>query len=212
MDEIIIHFNKDASNNFKEGEDLYKWFSMLENAMEARMVIDGNESSLNRHHPLGNEAYDVPVSFRCSYPGTYTVDASGIQSFNGAALIWIEDKKTGAPWHSLVDDPVYTFTAGPDEPEDRFVVHFFGTQGIEDPDAEESINIYGSKQYVYVINELDETIEDINVYDILGNMIKGGEFDNTTINRIYVGDKVAVYIVEVITERRIYTRKVMLTN
>lgn len=100
----------------------------------------------------------------------------------------------------------------PDEPEDRFVIHFFGTQGIEDPEAEESINIYGYREYVYVINESDESIEAINIYGISGNRIKGGEFDNTTVNRIYVGDKVAVYIVEVITDRRVYTRKVMLTD
>ena len=103
-DEMIVHFMEGSTNDFNLGEDLYKWFSMIENATEAWMIVDGIEVTLNSPEPLKNNPYQVPVNFKCGNEGTFTISASGIESFGGAALVWIEDLLEGGPWHDLVKD------------------------------------------------------------------------------------------------------------
>jgi len=211
-DEMIVHFMKETSNNFVESEDLYKWPSMADNATEAWMTVDGIDITLNRPAPLQNHAYDVPVGFRCHKAGTYTITASGIESFNNTALIWIEDTKTGGPWYSLVDNPVYSFSAVPEDSEDRFILHFFGSQSIEDPVEEEVVKVYTYDGNVYILNRGNDRLKEYMIYDPLGRTVQSGSLDNSSMNRIRIADSFGYFIVKIISEERIYTGKILISR
>ena len=68
----------------------------------------------------------VQMDFKCGEDGQYTITASQVESFEMGTEIWLEDLQTGSEWQNLVENPEYTFSATPDDPQDRFIIHFFG--------------------------------------------------------------------------------------
>lgn len=211
-DQAIVHFMEGSSNGFSLGEDVYKWASMLVNATELWMIVEGQELTINSPEPLQNRPYQVPLHFKCSSESTYTITASGMDSFEGAALVWIEDLLTGEPWHSLVSEPAYTFNGSPEDGHDRFVLHFFGTQGIVDPAPESPVSICSSGQYAYIVNKGTERIREYIVFDMLGRELMRGSLPSTDVNRIFIGREWGFYIISAQTSDRVYTQKVVISD
>jgi hypothetical protein len=209
-DEAIVHFQEGASNYYSLGEDLDKWTSMLDNSTEIWMVADGHDLSINSPELLKNNPYEVPLSFKCGVTGTYSLSASAIESFNGTALIWLEDLKTGAPWQNLADNPVYEFEASPEDEYNRFILHFLGTAGGEEPDAEASFTIYTSREYAYIINNGDEEAIEYIVCDLMGKEVTRARMNSADLQRIYLGSNTACYIISVITDKNVYSQKVII--
>jgi hypothetical protein len=211
-DETIVHFMEGSTNDFNLGEDVYKWRSMLENATELWMTVDGQEVTINSPEPLKNNPYQVPLHFKCSNEGTYTITASGMESFEGAALAWIEDLQTGEPWHSINSEPVYTFNASSEDSHERFVLHFFGTQGIDDPVMVSPVTIYSSGEYAYIVNEGKERVREYIVFDMLGCEIMRGSLPSTDVNRVFIGSQWGIYVVCALTSENVYTQKVIISE
>lgn len=156
----------------------------------------------------------VPMGFLCGADDTYNIAASNIESFDYGTEIWLEDLKLGGEWHSLVQNPVYEFTAAPGDPEARFVVHFFSTTSIDDPNAgANAISIYGYGQDAYILNRGTETVKEYVAYDMMGRELHRGTLPNSTVNKVTIGDVTAYYIVKVFTkEGRVYTDKVFINK
>jgi len=107
-----------------------------------------------------------------------------------------------------VANPVYTFTATPGT-DQRFVVHFFGPTGINDPVVNGNIRIYGYGQDAYIVNRGNETIEEYVAYDLMGRELHRGTLPSSTVNKVTVGNVSAYYIIKVITrEGNVYAEKV----
>ncbi len=155
----------------------------------------------------------VPLGFICGADDLYSISAINLESFDPGTEIWLEDLQTGAPWHSLVENPVYEFTAAPGDPENRFVVHFFSTTGIDDPEAQSAIQIYAWQQDAYIVNKGNETVKEYVAYDMMGRELHRGTLPNSTVNRVTIADVSGYYVVKVITkEGRIYTDKVYISK
>jgi len=101
----------------------------------------------------------VPMHFSCGYNTEYSLSFFDIESFEYGTEIWLEDKQVGGDWVSVNDNPDYTFTATPDDLEDRFVIHFFGPTGVDEFGIENTVNIYSYRQNAFVRNNTNEVIK-----------------------------------------------------
>jgi len=212
-DELIVRFADEGSST-KDMYDAEKWSSMYDESTEAWTVaIDNSQLTINTLEQLGTEMVSVPMYFKSGAEETYTITASDIESFVSGSEIWLEDLQTGAQWHNLVQNPVYTFTASPDDPQSRFVLHFFGPTGIGDPGAEISpVQIYSYDHDAYIVNRGNEVIEEYVVYDMMGRELQRGSLPSTTVNKVFIGQVSGYYIVKVVTNNRIYSEKVFINR
>jgi hypothetical protein len=213
-DATFINFTEAGTPGYEVNTDTYKWMSMLPEASEFWTVAnDGSQLTMNSLPPLGTNMVSVPLSFECNVEGIHTITAENISSFDQGTEIYLEDIATGEPWHNLVENPVYEFTGYPDSDQNRFIVHFFGPTGIDDPDGAKLITIYGWGQDAYIVNRGKETIKEYVVYDLMGRELQRGSLPVSTVNKVQIGDVSAYFIVKVITkEGRIYTDKVYITH
>jgi len=213
-DELIVHFNEEATNHF-DSFDAEKWSSMYPEATEAWTIAEDNSLlTINTLIPLGSEIVSVPMSFKCGADNTYNIIASNLSSFELGSEIYLEDLKLGGGWIDLITNPNYQFTASPDDEEARFVLHFFGPTGIDDPVAEaKAVQIYSWGQDAYIVNRGNETIKEYVAYDMMGRELHRGTLPNNTVNKVQIGNVSAYYIVKVITkEGGVYTDKVYITK
>jgi hypothetical protein len=217
QEELIINFRSTSTSGFDYRKDLEKWPSMYEEATQINTVSADQYLLTVNSLPLldPGEMTNVPMDFKCGADGTYTITASQIESFESGTEIWLEDLQVGGEWYSLNDNPVYEFTASPNDEISRFIVHFFGPTGIDDnPQAEvNAIRIYGYAQDAFIVNRGKETIKEYVAYDMMGRELHRGSLPNSTVNKVWVGNVSGYYVMKVITrEGRIYTDKVYITK
>ena len=105
------------------------------------------------------------------------------------------------------NDNTYTFAFVDNN---HTIIAHFETVGIEDIDNE-SITVYSSGQTIYVRNEGASQIHSVEVYDVTGrrvaqimNVVTPWQFDLSVVS--------GTYIVRVITDQGVLSRKVVLTR
>jgi len=212
-DDLIIRFNKQGTANGTDTLDAEKWPSAYPEATELwTLAVDQNKLTVNTLPLLGTEMVTVPMNFKCGSEDSYTITASEMESFEAGTEIFLEDLLLGGPWQLLNSHPVYTFDATPDDDQERFLVHFFGTTGIADVDNDSDVKIYSHKEYAYILNKGDELLKEYVVYDILGNEVDRGSLDRSNLNRIYIGSNSAYYVVKAIGNNSIFTGTVFINK
>ena len=213
-DELNIMFVDNATYGYDDF-DTYKWNSMFEDATMIRSIADdGSELSVNflPLDGLQGDMVSVPVHFQCGYSAEYTFDFEGIDSFEAQNEVWLEDKQDNDQWIILNGNPHYTFSATPDDPHDRFILHFFGPTGINNKN-EAAVGIYSWRQYAYIKNITNENIKKVSVYDISGHLVTEKEIpQGQKLSKIWVSDQMAYYVVQVITDDNVYTNKILITK
>ena len=213
-DELIIRFDDDATSGYDIEIEAVKWNSMYDDATMIRSIAeDDTELAINvlPLESLNDDMVSVPVHFQCGYNSEYTLSFFDMETFDYGTEIWLEDKQVGGDWISINYNPDYYFTATPQDPIDRFVIHFFGPTSIDELNNN-AIKIYSDINYAYIINKGNERIKEIQVYDLLGNLIIHKTKPDNSFIKLYVNEVKAYYIVKVITDKHIYTEKVFITR
>jgi hypothetical protein len=210
--DLIIYFAEGLS----AGHDPYDadhWASMYEEALEVYSVsADNQELTVNAMPPL-EDLVSIPVYLDAGQDGMATFNFSGFDTFEAGTEIYLEDTKLGGNWINLISNPVYQFAANTFDPLNRFVLHFFGPTGIDDPNkAEEAISIYSYHRDAYIVNRGTETIEEYMVYDMMGRLLQKGSLPNSTVNKVFIGEISNYYIVKVVTNGRTYSEKVFISR
>jgi len=127
-DETIICFNENATESFDSDFDAYKF------------ILNDNVNHLYSKTPeefglaintlpniLLDNGISVPLSYNVVESGNYTISASELESFIEASII-LEDILTGTT-SDLNENPIYSFTANPEDDPDRFIIHFNVSSG-----------------------------------------------------------------------------------
>ncbi|RLD87404.1 MAG: hypothetical protein DRJ09_10330, partial [Bacteroidetes bacterium] len=214
-DELVVRFVEDATYGYDPEIDAYKMNSMYDDATQIESVAEDNSKLAINFLPidgLQGDMVSVPVNFNCGYTAEYTFDFEGIDSFEAGNEVWLEDKKDNDKWIYLNNNPHYTFTATSYEPNDRFIIHFFGPTSINDKD-EAKVDIYSWRQYAFINNVTNEKIKKVSIYNMAGSLVTEREIPNgQKLSKIWVSDHMAYYVVQVITEKSVYTNKILITK
>ena len=157
----------------------------------------------------------VPLSFKAAVEAEYTLgaDLESIESFSPGTDIFLED--THIPeqaWIDLREFNTYTFDATPEDDYARFIVHFTIKDFGIDELAVKPIKIYSDRTDAIIVNNSNQVIREIHVYDVTGNLmtVKSGVTDEIT--RMFVNSSTGYYVVKVITDKAVYSEKVLISK
>ncbi|RLD79661.1 MAG: hypothetical protein DRJ15_08930 [Bacteroidetes bacterium] len=217
-DAMYIYFEEGATFSYDEEIESKKWNSLNDDATMIRSIAnDDTELAINALplDKLNTEMITVPTHFQCGYEGDYTMDFNDIETFEENTEIWLEDLQT-EEWYSITSiSNQYTFNATPEDSKHRFNIHFFGPTGVPETGInpeELPIKIYSSKQFAYILNNSNEIIKDVVIYDLMGQILYSGNLPHLTLNKVFVSNTTGYYVVRVLTNNHIYIEKVFITH
>jgi hypothetical protein len=214
-DEMIVRFDEGATSGYDIEIEAKKWASQNNDATQIWAIAEDNTELAIEVLPtesLTSGMTSVPMHFSCGYNTEYTLSFSDMETFESGTEIWLEDKQTGADWVSVNDNPDYTFTATPNDLQDRFVIHFFGPTSVDEFGVENTVDIFSYKQDAFVRNNTNEILKTVNIYTLAGELLQSNEPANIKLNKFWVSNKVGYYVVRVITDKSVYTQKVFISK
>ena len=206
--ETVVKFDPMATAQFDNNYDA-NFLQGIEEAPQLYSVINSGELLSTNTFPPSSLA-EVPVNFIKGISSNYTLDASGIESFNPDVTILLEDLKTGAI-QNLIQNQVYPFTSVAGDNPNRFKLHFKGTLSIEDKKSEGYLRVYSSGRTLCISNSnTNEISGSVVIYNLLGQEIATQKLDNAPVTKINVNTSTGYYLVKVITENQSFTTKIFL--
>ncbi|GAP42745.1 protein containing Por secretion system C-terminal sorting domain [Lentimicrobium saccharophilum] len=203
-DAAFIRFNEAATPLFDGQHDAYKLWG-LSNAPQLYSIVPGDVLSINELPFEGNEV--VNLGFKCGIGGTYSITASGMESFSANTPVMLEDLKLNTI-QDLRQNPVYNFTYNTSDNENRFRVHFKAATGINDPSLG-GISVY-SYNHTVVITNTTGLAGDVRIYDLAGRELINTNMGSQMTTRIPMQAVIGTYIVKVITEKGTVNHKVFI--
>jgi hypothetical protein len=203
-DATFVHFNNNASADFDNQYDAFK-LAGLETAPQLYSLAAGYNLSINELPFEGNEV--VHLGFTCGAAGTYSVTASGMESFSGSTPILLEDLKLNTI-QDLRLNPVYSFDYAINDNVNRFNLHFKAATGIADP-ANSGIFVYSYERTV-VINNTTGLNGEVRIFDMTGRELKDASMSSTSVTRIPMQAAIGNYIVKVTTTQGTVNQKVFI--
>lgn len=201
-DEALVVMNSSATNNYDEAYDASKFFANNTDIPEIYTLAGSEKIAINK---IGSFPAVVPVNIKMGVADNVTITASDFANFDASVYIILEDMLNGT-FQNLRQNPSYTFSATIGENAGRFNLHFsyiaLGIDNLQNKNA----NIYSSNNTIYVNSS--EKINDISVYNMLGQLIVNKAGNLNAMNTITVQAANAYYIVKVTTVNGVYTEKV----
>ena len=202
-DATYVHFNDYATASFDSNYDAFK-LDGLETAPQLYTIAD-YKLSINELPFEGNEI--VKVGFTCGDAGTYTVTASGMESFSGSTPILLEDRKLNL-FQDLRLNPSYSFNYQPGDNENRFNLHFKSSTGIVDG-INSGISVY-SYDHTVIITNTTGLAGDVRIYDLAGRELLNTSIGSSTTTRIPMQVAIGTYVVKVINSSGTVNQKVFI--
>ena len=185
-DECVINFNENATGEYDEEYDSYKWESYNANSPEIKI----NENTPIGSTPIGLTINSIPfftipspdpppisvnLFTECNSNGDYYLETTGAESFEGYNVT-LEDIETSTIIDLKFND-TYNFTSGIVPFENRFVIHFDINTYINENNSTNNINVYSYDKNIYIQGEVDNVI----VTNILGQTVYEGNKTQITI-------------------------------
>jgi hypothetical protein len=200
-DATFVRFSFDATEEFDAAYDAHK----LDNDEAAPMLYTmHNETrfSINTLRSI-SETPEVPVYFKAGADGEYTINASGMESFENR-IIYLTDLLTGLR-QDLRQNPVYAFNASVGDDANRFKLSF-ATLGIgEKPGL--NIGVYAVDGQIRLL--LPEAMKGtVNITNLSGQALYSRNFSASGELGINASFPAGVYLVSVVTAQGTATRKV----
>ena len=219
-DEVYVSFMEgdDITTAYDINHDARDWQSYFPSFATELYTVSSDEVDLaidTRPMLLGDEV-SVPLHFKPTVDAEYNIiaDEESMSSFPPSISIMLEDTfEPQLDWIDLRMEGSYTFDALKWAPRDRFVLHFYDIAfGIDDELAYQPIKIYSDRTDAFIINDSEQLIKEINVYDISGNLMVSRTTVNAAHTRIFVSDHSGYYVIKVVTDKAVYTEKVLITK
>ena len=204
-DATIIHFTSGSSNQ-TDVNDALRLAGLNPSAVQMYSFIGNDKYIINSLAPLNGNAYSVNLGFEPKVDGSFSITAENINTFVAGTTILLQDKKTNT-LYDLIQNSVYNFSANVNDSIQRFVVYFNSSpNGTIEPQTSNT-NIYSYDNAIYV-QSIDK-IKSITIFNMLGQEITRLESINSDQIKIPVKYTNACYIVRVITEKKVYSEKVI---
>ena len=136
-----------------------------------------------------------------------------MESFEYGTEILREDKmaETGLI-QKTPENSQYSFYGSPDDNKNRFAIHFMATYNPDfvDESQYKLINIYTSDSELCLLNNSKETIEEIAVFNMLGQEIYRSKLPEQNTYKFNLHAPTGYYVARVLTNKNIYSEKVFI--
>ncbi|RLD62274.1 MAG: hypothetical protein DRJ05_00790 [Bacteroidetes bacterium] len=205
-DETVVMFADGATNGFDTDYDAYK-LDGYEDAPQLFSIVGDLNLAVNTLSEITSELV-VPLGFKVGVNGSYTITASGLESFNNNLPVYLEDLANNVII-DLNSVQTYTFDAQPGSPDQQFLLHFseLGTLNTTEILSTNEVEIYSHLHNVYVKAAGIEK-GDVFVYDILGKQIDHSKLSGENLHKISLENQSGHFIVKFIGEGYFKTKKI----
>ena len=204
-DATVIHFDN-ASSNQTDVNDALRLKCLNPANVQLYSFIGNDKYIINSLAPLNGNTYSVNLGFEPKVNGSFSIKAENLNTFASGTTILLHDKKNSI-YHDFIQDPIYNFTATTLDDTNRFVVYFNYNPNstIEPQSTNTSIYSYDKNIYVQSI----EKIKSISIFNLLGQEIY--KIENVNIDQIKIPVSLVntCYIVRVVTDRKVYSEKII---
>ncbi len=194
-DNTFVRFGQAYANEY-ETEDATKMYGLA--AAPQIYTMEGEHKlKINSR----KSAEDIALNLEAGIDATYTFTVSEF-SIDGEVIL--EDKQTGHT-EALAANSTYSFTASPEDPAGRFVLHFNGMTDVEET-ALEGVQVYAANNAIYVNYNAAASAE-ISVYTVAGQKVMTATATQG-LNSLKVNNATGNYLVRIISAQGTMTEKV----
>jgi hypothetical protein len=206
-DEAFVKVVEGSTNFFDYAYDVPKMFGLSDAPQMYTVIPQGEFTQLTQNvFPSVEDNDVVPLNLKVGAETTYTLTADGIASFVDPVRVTLLDLKTGTS-QILNNNPVYSFTASPNDDPGRFLLLFANTTGISNPTLE-GINIYAWNRTI-MVNNSRNLQGDIVVYDLVGKELMRATAQ-PGLNQINANMASAWYLVKFVSNQGSLSQKVFI--
>jgi len=206
-DEIHMEVNEFSTAGFDSEYDAYKLWG-YETSPQLYVIVPDNVLSVYVVPEIALEDI-INLGFKAGEQNTYTITAEQIENFDDYNFILLEDLLTGNIVN-LLEVPLYSFTATPDDISERFRLKFTNDITGLGKESEKFVNIYSFGNTIFVQLQSEETGQEVIIYDMLGQEVDKQNSLSKGLNTISVDKGMGYYLVKVKSEGKIITEKVFL--
>jgi hypothetical protein len=185
-----------GGNTGKDRNDAIKMFSLSPEVPQVYTISDDNFKVAFNALPIPEGPVTVPVGFKVSTSGIYSLKIEGLENFSSLNGLVLEDRLMNAS-QNLFENPVYYFPSSGTEDDNRFLLHFAGPIGVNGNMSEEKIDIYSSGHTIYIHSSGSLLNAQVTVFNLLGQNILSKKLQNTSVNILDVENGEGYYIVKV---------------
>lgn len=205
QDKAIVAFNPSATANFDGQYDAYKLFGIAA-APQLYSIIPGEKAAVNTLPDYISNP-NISLGLKVGAATTYTLNASGMDSFDASLPINLYDLKTGAT-QDLRLNPVYSFTAAPGDAENRFTLSFASVTGLDKP-GRSGINMTSANGTIRITHDAAAS-GTVYLYSVSGQLLATSKL-NAGETRLHTNSN-GVFMVKVVTGKSTYTQKLVVVQ
>ncbi|MGC8866529.1 MAG: hypothetical protein ACP5O2_12535 [Bacteroidales bacterium] len=206
-DEAFVKLAQGSTNGFDFAYDVPKMYGWSDAPQMYTVIPSGEFTQLSWNVFPDISSNDVvPLHLKVGAETNYTLTASGMETF-GDVKITLVDLKQGSS-QILNNNPVYSFTASPNDEPGRFLLLFANSTGISNPELS-GINIF-TRERTIMVNMPQGIQGDIVIYDMVGKELYRTNGRAGMLNQIPFQGATAWYLVKVITQQGAVTEKVFI--
>ncbi len=207
QDNLYIAFNQNATQGYDGQYDVLKLFGIYAAPQFFSIVFDTINLSINSvPYPVGN--YTVQLGLQLGKDTSYTITATGADSFINFPMVLLEDTKTMS-FINLIQQPIYTFNGLTSDSLKRFKVHFSNSTNIYSV-YNSQIQIFTFCNTLYVNTLCDEKIQSVEITDILGRKLKDFRVNNENNFSNNLQMKPSTYLINITTNKSKYSKKIII--
>ncbi len=207
---IRIKYSPSSDNTYDSRKDMWTLFSK-DNTSPAVLyaLLDGKAASIRT---LGDLSKPIELGIRTDTWGPLTLRLSGMETFDPNCDLYLEDRLTQT-MQNLREYPEYTFDNRTGNIQGRFFLRIGNSATwVEDIISGTDIRIYEQNGKIIVNSSVDDPIETIKLYSVIGNLL----YEKQAIKQHSISVEAPVssqiIIVSVTTRTQKMNGKVMIQN
>ena len=208
-DEMVVKFIKGASVN----EDEYDGHKLFGGSDLPQIYSDSPVNGPLCINALPDVISNVTVSlsFKHGHNSSCMLLFDNVSSFSPQATILLEDLKLNCT-QDLRKNSVYNFSYDIKDSPNRFLLHFNDPEAIQQlQDGDVQVYSYQDKVYVKSLNRINLNGE-ITIYSMIGNELFKSSLVTGTLNKFQPGLARGYYLVKVVTDNSVCSRKIFLNR
>ena len=202
-DEMIVEFNPKFA-----GSGSAKFWGFYTEAPEIYAVAEGNNYSIRVYDELTDDLH-INIAAKTAIAASYTITVSDLNEFEPGNKIMLEDLKTGI-LTNLKQSPSYTFRGDAADDANRFRLIVGSPLSITEPTNNNDFSVYVYENSIYVTNETLTGSYQVMVSNMAGQQVVKTRLSGNTRHRIEIPRVPGVYVVTVLSEGQLSSRKVVI--
>jgi hypothetical protein len=211
-DEVLIRFIAGTTEHFDLNYDASKLYSCSEDVPQLA-INAGNQALAVNTLPGLHDNLCISLDYTCGKAGFYQISLSDRTNLDKSVKLFLKDQQNSS-FINLSAALTYAFYHNPSYDKNRFQLYFNPSDEILNNNEDESyFSVYTERNNVHIIRNSTEDIEgQLYIVTILGQNIYEATLDNSQRFNIPVHEPTGYYILYIITNQNVYSKKMLIIN